>query len=83
MIRVLLQFYEREDGFNRKTEIAGMADEDKPFQAVCCVAPLISTGAFRVRQQADLLIVADGRHLHACTCGQLTNRKHDISLLKL
>ena len=46
-----------------------MADERQPAKLVRTVEPAIALAADQCRQQADLLIVADGRNLDAAVAG--------------
>lgn len=52
------------DRLQRKAQVAGMADEGQPLLRFLPVKPLISDAALGVGQQADLLVIADGRHFH-------------------
>ena len=48
------------DALDREAEIARMLDEGESLDMGAAIATLIALGALRLRQQADLLVIADG-----------------------
>jgi Cd2+/Zn2+-exporting ATPase len=66
--RTLRRLGEREqlaDIIDIEGELAGVPDETQPLDLFSPVAALLAVGPRRRRQQADLLVVADRRDLHA------------------
>ena len=74
------QAEEVSDRFERETQISRMPDERQSFQCLLLVKPLVAGTALGLWQEPDLLIVADGRHLHSGPCTQLSNGQHQILL---
>jgi hypothetical protein len=74
------QAQELADGIDLETEIPRMPDE---AEAGHVLSPVAALAPFRARwagQKADLLIVADRRHLHGNPTRQFSNRQiHDFS----
>jgi hypothetical protein len=66
------------------SKLASVADEVEPSHLRVAIASLLPRGSSRWRQKADLLVVANGRHLHLGPPRQIADRKiHAITLLKL
>ena len=59
--------------FQRKPQLASMADESEPLQQLLVVEPLVALAAWRYRQQPNLLVVTDGRHFGARQPGQMAD----------
>lgn len=66
---------QRPDVLDLKPQFAGMPDEVEPVSLGLAVAALIAFRTRRLRQQTDLFVEADRRHLHAGSLRQLANRK--------
>ena len=63
-----------------ETQIAAMLDKIQSRDVGRAVSPLPALGAKRCSQQADLLVVADRRHLHAALPRQFSDRNVHFSL---
>ena len=68
------------DRFQREAKIAGVPDEGQPFQRLAAVEPLVSGAAFSFGQDADLLVIPDGRHLHPGLRSEFPYGQHNIPL---
>lgn len=75
LIRVVLQRQKRADCLDIEAEFTRMLDEGKSRYGVFVIAPLLPFGARWRQQQADLFIVAYGRHLHFGAPREFANRK--------
>ena len=71
---IVLQVEQGPDRLDLEAEFPRMADESQPPDIGCLVEAPVAVGARRRRQQADLLIVTDGRHLDAAALGRLADR---------
>ena len=80
LIRIVRQAEKIADRFEREAQIARMPDEGQPFQRLAAVEPLVARAAFGFGQEADLLVVADRRHLHPGRLAQFSDGQHQIPL---
>jgi len=53
------------DRVDAEAEVAGMADEPQPAEVLRPEGPPVRSRPVRPAEQADLLVIADRRHLHA------------------
>ena len=80
LVRIVRKAEEIADRFQRETQIAGVPDEGEPLQRLAAVEPLVAGAAFGLGQNADLLVVADRRHLHPGLRPELSDGQHQIPL---
>ena len=80
LVRPIRQAEQIADGFEPKAKVARMADEGQPLQRLAAVKPLVTGAAFGFWQQADLFVVADGRHLHPGVGAKFSDGQHQIPL---
>ena len=80
LIGSVRQTEEIADRFQREAQIARMPDEGEPFHRLAAIEPLIACAAFGFRKEADLLVVADRRHLHPGGLAQFSDGQHQIPL---
>lgn len=78
LVGVVQETKEVANRLDREAQIACMPDEGQPFDSLAIVEPLMSRAALGLWQEADLLVVADGRHLHAGLRPELSNGEHQI-----
>lgn len=71
---IVLQIEQGTDRLDLEAEFARMADESEPAHIGRLVETPIAVRARRRRQQADLLVVTDGRHLDAAALGGFADR---------
>ena len=80
LVRVILQRQQIADRLERKAKVARMADEGQPRQRGRRVQPLVAVAARGRAQEADLLIVPDGRNFDPRRLTQLSDREHETPL---
>lgn len=56
-----------------------MSDKVEPLDGVVAIPALFAVRALGPSEQADLLVVADGRDFDARASGKFTDGKHDFS----
>lgn len=68
------------DRLECEPQVARVPDEGKPVECLRAIEPLIAGAALGLGQKADLLVVADRRHLDPRLCPELSDRQHQIPL---
>ena len=72
-----LKVYEVRDRFDGEAEITSVFDKAQTFEARSIKSPLISGGAVRRIQKADVLIVSDCWNLHLRSSGKFADGIHN------
>ncbi len=73
-VRLVGEIEQLADRLDCEAEIAGMADEAQPLDRRAVIGPPVAVGPIGDRQQADILIVADGGNLDAGRLGDGADR---------
>lgn len=73
---IFVEFDQVADGVDRQAEISPMADERETLELMLRISPLIAICSLRSADQSHCFVIANGRHLYACSPGKLANRKH-------
>ncbi len=73
-VRLVREIEQLPDRLDSEAEIAGVADEAQPRNRRVVIGSTIAVGTIGDRQQADILIIANGRHLHAGRLGDGADR---------
>jgi len=74
-VGIICQAQELPDGLDLEPELARVANEVEPAHLVCAVAPLLAFGPDGLGQEADLLLVPDGRDFDLSLPRQFANRE--------
>lgn len=61
------------NGLNLEAELTGVANEVETRNLGRAVAALLPVRSGRLRQEPDLLVVADCRHFHLCAAGEFAD----------
>lgn len=80
LVGFVRQAQEVADCLEREAKVACVTDERQPVERLVSVEPLVPGAAFGLGQEADLLVVADGRHLHPRVLSQFSDGQHQIPL---
>ena len=67
------------DGIDQKARFTRMPNEGQPLMGLSAVKSLISRTAFSLRQEADLVILADRGHLDPRGQAKLFDGQHAVS----
>lgn len=73
LVRAIREAEQLADGFERKSELAAVADESEPVDVPLIIAPLVASGPRRLGHEPDLLVVADRLHLAAGRARKIAN----------
>jgi len=72
---IVLQDQERSNGLDLEAKFARVANERQSTHVDIIILAPVPLIAVRHRQQADLLIIADGRDFHPAVLGRFANRQ--------
>lgn len=74
--RIIREAQQIPDRLQRKAQLPRMADEAQPLTGSGIIQALIARTPLRRRQKANLLIIANGGHLHSGGPRELSDRPH-------
>lgn len=79
LVRIVLQGQQVADRVEWKAKVAGMADEKQSCQGIARIEALVPFAPTGGVQKADLLVIADRRHLDPGGLTQFSDRQHFTS----
>lgn len=83
LIGPILQGEQRADGLKIEAQFAGMPDESETPEIGIFIQPSVALRTLQGRQEADLLVIANGRHLYAAFPCCLANRHCPLHIFPL
>jgi hypothetical protein len=73
VLRLVLQSEQGANGLDFEAQLAGVPDKDEASHVAVMITAAVAFGSRQGRQEADLLVVADRRHLEARPPGNLAD----------